>query len=124
MAAIFPDDIFKMIFMNENLCISIKISLKIVLINHIQALAQIMGWRRPGDKPLSEPIVVRLMTHVCITRSQWVKLKSREISFAHDLLLICPIVQISKWYATEMYMVDEREIIFSLRLVWHGLLIL
>ena len=31
-----------------------------------------MAWRRPGDKPLSEPIMVRLPTHICITRPQWV----------------------------------------------------
>ena len=32
-----------------------------------------MAWRRPGDKPLSEPMVVRLPTHICVTRPQWVK---------------------------------------------------
>ena len=32
-----------------------------------------MAWRRPGDKPLSEPMVVRLLTHICVTRPQWVK---------------------------------------------------
>ena len=71
----FPDDIFKSIFMNENVWISIKISLKFVPkgpINNIPALVQIMAWRRPGDKPLSEPMVVRLPTHICVTRPQWV----------------------------------------------------
>ena len=32
-----------------------------------------MTWRRPGDKPLSEPMVSRLPTHICVTRPQWVK---------------------------------------------------
>ena len=31
-----------------------------------------MAWRRPGDKPLSEPMVVRLPMHICVTRPQWV----------------------------------------------------
>ena len=31
-----------------------------------------MACRRPGDKPLSEPIMVRLTTHICVTRPQWV----------------------------------------------------
>ena len=31
-----------------------------------------MAWRRRGDKPLSEPIMVRLRTHQCVTRPQWV----------------------------------------------------
>ena len=33
---------------------------------------QIMAWRRPGDKPLSEPKMVRLLTHIGVTRPQWV----------------------------------------------------
>ena len=52
--------------MNVNAWISIKNSLKFVSkgpINHIPALVQIMAWRRPGDKPLSEPMVVDLLTH-------------------------------------------------------------
>ena len=31
-----------------------------------------MAWRRPGDKPLSEPMMVRLPTHICVARPQWV----------------------------------------------------
>ena len=52
----FADDVFKCIFLNGNLWISIKISLKFVPkgpINNIPALVQIMVWRRTGDKPLS-----------------------------------------------------------------------
>ena len=36
------------------------------------ALVQIMAWRRPGDKPLSESMMVRLPTHICVTRPPWV----------------------------------------------------
>ena len=43
-------------------------------INNIPALVQIMAWRRPGDKRLSEPMMVSLLTHICVTRSQWVKI--------------------------------------------------
>ena len=32
-----------------------------------------MAWRRPGDKPLSEKMMVSLLTHICINRPQWVK---------------------------------------------------
>ena len=72
----FPDDIFKWIFLNENIWIPIKISLKFVPqgpIHNIPALVQIMAWRRPGDKPLSGPMMVRSLTHICVTRPQWVK---------------------------------------------------
>ena len=71
----FADDTFKRIFLNENVRISIKISLKFVPkgpINNIPALVQIMAWRRSGDKPLSEPMMVSLLTHICVTRPQWV----------------------------------------------------
>ena len=69
------DDTFKRIFLNENVTISIKISLKFVPkgpVNNIPALVQIMAWRRPGDKPLSEPMMVSLLTHICVTQPQWV----------------------------------------------------
>ena len=68
----FPDNIFKCIFLNENICISLKISLKCVpevRINNILALVQIMAWCRPGDKPSSEPMMVNLLTHICVTPS-------------------------------------------------------
>ena len=71
----FADAIFKCIFMNENIWFPIKISLQFVpkgLINYIPALVQIMAWRRPGDKPLSEPMMVRSPPHICVARPQWV----------------------------------------------------
>ena len=67
--------IFKRIFFNENVWISIKISLKFVPkgpINNIPALVRIMAWRRSGDKPLSEPMMVSLPTHICVIRPRWV----------------------------------------------------
>ena len=72
----FADDIFKCIYENKNEWILPKISLKFVpkvRINIIPALVQIMAWRRPGDKPLSEPMMFSLVTHICVTRPQWVK---------------------------------------------------
>ena len=72
----FADDIFKCIFLNENAWISLQISLKFVpkvRISHIPALVQIMAWRRPGDKPFSEPVMVNLLTHICVARPQSVK---------------------------------------------------
>ena len=71
----YPEDIFKCIFLNENVWISNEISLKFVPkgpINNIPSLVQMMAWRRPGDKPLSEPMVVRFTTHICVARPQWV----------------------------------------------------
>ena len=67
------DDTFERIFVSENVRISIKISPKFIPkgpINNIPALVRIMVWRRPGNKPLSEPMMVRLPTHVCVTQPQ------------------------------------------------------
>ena len=58
----FADDIFKCIFMNEKVCILNRLSLKFVpkgLIDDIPTLVQIMAWRRWGDKPLSEPMLIQ-----------------------------------------------------------------
>ena len=72
----FADDTFKRIFTNENVRILIEISLKFVPkgpINNFPALVHIMAWRCPGDKPLSERMMVSLATHIYVTRPQWVK---------------------------------------------------
>ena len=75
--AIFHTKCAKGILLNENVWLSIEISLKSVPkgpINAILTLVQIMAWRRQGDKPLSEPMVVSLQRHICVTRPQWFKL--------------------------------------------------
>ena len=69
----FADDIFKYIFLIENALISIKISLKFIpngLINIIPTLVQIMAWRRPGNKRLSEPMMIITLTQICVARPQ------------------------------------------------------
>ena len=67
------DDPFKRIFLNKTLTILIEMSLNFVPkgpINNIPALVQIMTWRRGGTKPLSEPMMVSLLKHICVTRPQ------------------------------------------------------
>ena len=78
----FPNDIFQCIFWNEDIWILIKISLKFVSkgpINNILALVQIMTCCWLGDKPLSEPMMKSLLTHICVTRLQWVKNKFASV---------------------------------------------
>ena len=61
---------FKMRFLNENERVSVKITLNFVhqvQINNITVLGQKMAWRRPGNKPLSEPMMVSLPTHIYVT---------------------------------------------------------
>ena len=72
---LFTGDIFKCIFFNEKVWISISISLTFILkdpIDNIPALVQIMAWRLPGNNPLSEPMMVSLLMHICVTLPQCV----------------------------------------------------
>ena len=67
----FTDDILKWIFLNENVWISIEISLKFVswgLISNTPALVQIMAWCWPCDKPLSERMMVSLPVSFYLNR--------------------------------------------------------
>ena len=41
---------------------------------YIIALDRVMAWRRPGNKPLSGPMMVSLLMHICVTRPQLIKL--------------------------------------------------
>ena len=89
-------DIFKWIFQNENLWISIQVSLKFVPrgpINYIPALVQIMAWGRSGNKPLSEPMMVNLLTYIHLSASMSHGKKSHshhhgiKVTQAHDIHL-------------------------------------
>ena len=66
----FSDDLSKCIFLKKNVWISIKISLKFVPkspVNNIQALEyndDNIYDNNNGDKPLSEPMMVRLLMHI------------------------------------------------------------
>ena len=80
----FADSTFTHIFLNENVRITIKISLKFVPkgpINDIPVLVQIVAWCRPGNKPLSGPMVIRSPMHICVTQPQWVK--EQQIFYKH-----------------------------------------
>ena len=58
MADFFADDIFKHIFVNENVKKLIQISLRFVprcSFHDKSSLVSKMAWRRLGDKPLSKP---------------------------------------------------------------------
>ena len=56
-------------------------------IDNNPALVQIMAWRRSGDKPLAEPMMISLSTHICVTRPQWVN--HRQSSNSNCRLGLC-----------------------------------
>ena len=103
----FTDDNFKSIFFNENEWILVMISLKFVpngSMNNISSLVQIMAWRRPGDKPLSKPMMVRLLMHTCVTRLQWVK---AWCVYVHVMKLIFPHC---KWHNPNKLLIWKKHL--------------
>ena len=57
----------------KNIKIMMTISLKFVpgcSIDYKPALVYILAWCRLGDKPLSKPMVAKILTHICVTRPQ------------------------------------------------------
>ena len=73
----FTDDIFKCIFLNENMWILINISLKFVpsgQIDNIPLLVQMKAWCRRSS----------LLTHICVTWPQWVKLNLLGLKPEHS----------------------------------------
>ena len=77
----------------------IKFSLKYVgksPIDNNPALVQITAWRRSGDKPLSEPMMVSLLMHICVTRPQWVK-ESRQYMLYKTYLAVWSHAPCSGW---------------------------
>ena len=73
----FADDTFKRIFLNKNILISIKISLKFVSKGTFTKFFSIGSDN--GDNPLSELMMISLLMHICYTRAQWVN---------HDTILV------------------------------------
>ena len=62
------------IHLNMAKCLSMRYSPK-GPIKIIQALVQMTAGRPPGAKPLSELMMIVLLTHICITRPQWVNVR-------------------------------------------------
>ena len=116
----FADDSLKCIFVNENIWIATKISLKFVPkgpINNIPALIQIVAWRQSDDKPLSEPMMVGLPTHIYmhVTWPQYVKAsqylplysQKKNVRFKlYCLLRARPLIMIPEFPSSKPYQVD------------------
>ena len=94
----FPEDLFKCIFANENVWISLNISLAFVpefRINTIPELVQIMA--PTSWQAIIWTMMVNLVTHICVTRPQWVNVcKMSRIS------LYCPITYLSCEFCTKI----------------------
>ena len=77
-------------------------------ISYIQALDQIMAWRRPGDKPISKLTMVKLLKHIYVTRLHWINKAVIVMEFtlylqhkwlrSDDTLLHRKISSLSTWF--------------------------
>ena len=78
----FPDDIFKWIFLMEMYEFRVEQHWSLLLGDNFSTLVQIMAWHRSGDIPMSEPMMDTLLTHVCVTRPQWLNILSVKCIYA------------------------------------------
>ena len=69
-----------------------------------------MAWRLPGDKPLSEPMMISLLTHICVTRPQWVN-KRLAVQYCFS------VIKISQWTALWEYHCCRQNMTFVLEFV-------
>ena len=56
-----------------------------------------MAWRRPGDKPLSEPMMVCLLTHICVTRPQWVNCMYIKSLILYHIIFYTDLLRYWHW---------------------------
>ena len=113
----FADDTFKRIFLKENVRISIKISLKFVRkspIDNIPALFQIMAWRQPGDTPLSEAMMISLLTHICVARPQWINNVQIVLLGLYPIHMLMNATIIASIKARDFYDTRHSYILFEL----------
>ena len=70
-----------------------------------------MAWRRSGDKPLSETMLVRLPTHICATWPQWVKVHRIGANFtqrtSYEMLIKWKSSSICEWEAISTILSKE-----------------
>ena len=119
----FEDDIFKDIFLNENVWILLEISLKFVsrcLVNNIPSLVQIMACRLVSTKPLSELMMINLLMHICVTRSQWVNfdeiwlcVQTTTQLFIYQMVIHWLGTDIRSWWCCLKGKNDDSEVAFE-----------
>ena len=113
----FADYVFKCILLNENVWILLQISLNFVPkgpVNNIPSSIQIMAWRWPGDKPLSESMVVSLLMHICVALPQWINGLSPiwwQSSYEESMVIPLMIWVMSCWFHTVVNRISGFQII-------------
>ena len=119
--------------LNENVWISKTKWLKFVFkggIDNNTGLVHIMAWCHSDDKPLSEQMKIRSLTHTCVAQPQWVNPEIRNMIHQPLLMvkswnngircmLYCVFIHIvhknlAKWYNTFLYLLSFITLSLSL----------
>ena len=83
-----------------------------VQINNIPALVQVMAWCRPDDKALSEPMMVSLLMHICLTQLQWVK--THITNFDRGRVPVCRILKRNYSHDELVYQNKDSVVMFPM----------
>ena len=102
-----------------------KISLKFIhkgLIDNISTLVQIMASGQTGAKPLSEPMLIILLMHICITWLQWVNTGRAEFILGEtsNIFLIFYNFWALRWYRYLKSLLMEDMDSFNFYNQYHG----
>ena len=79
-----------------------------------------MAWRRPGDKSLSELMMVSLLTHICVTRPQWVNVEFVIFMVCYPVTCICWfIIGLNHWcWVMHIWVIEHGHHWFSFIINW------
>ena len=75
-----------------------------------------MAWRRPGEKPLSEPTMVSLPKHICVIRPQWINMQIPAYQYRNSNHKY-------KTVSWPSYLYNGNPYLERLSLYWNGTLI-
>ena len=90
-----------------------KISLKFVrrgLINNIPALVQIMVCDRPGNKPLTEPMMVILLMQICAPQLQWARRMPKDLVYMRMSLYPRVLQRLGNIYTTKRRSAHDNDV--------------
>ena len=60
--------------------------------DNIPVLVQIIAWRRPGDKSLSEPMMVNILTHLLVPRPQRINQYTQQFIWSGKFQHLCNLL--------------------------------
>ena len=91
----FTDDIIKYIFLNENVWVSIKISVEFIPKGPVNV----------NNIPLSEPMGASSLMHICVARPRWVKAwkPNSGVSLLHSVAKYGLLTCVHHFYVLERY---------------------